>query len=1003
MKSYFSKTSFLRRITTVFLLSVAAFLGIITVSAQEKQTGGNLFLNMFAAISYNSGTQSSTSPAGKFETPESYREFPALDFKLIGESDGYNSVEVKDSEIQTLYVLAGNEFTIEAQLVQGDQFPANNPTWTIVGYLGNGKSIDGLVQKSGSTQTKKIYQANPGNYFRCSTYMITVTSDSYEQTVTRKIEVVVVDLDLTVADPIRPNGTSEYDSILATNIADESESGKPDYANFGKRENETSIIKADLYVDIGNLSKNNCKVKIAYNGVSSISIGTPPKVEDSELKDIFGIRTGRKSPDVYFDYTVFKKGMLRVWTSSPSSTITSSSKRNRANLSTSGEKRGNYWAPDTQIPLSTLFRENTSSSVSSKHKDLYLEGINPSNNYEEVTATLFYGNTAIGSKSIKLKIIEGKVILNTNNDSMYVLDENDHKIKDQHGGFKGWFAIEPDINSITNSENTHGFENFFPVLLKDLCPLPPGLKYILKVNHPGILMAHPCTPYDSNHILDYIKDEDVVEKKFRPNTFVTYPIIHQANRQVAYTTYGLTVPPNFQCFASPTTTTDLPFLFGVYQNSDKETFCTNSISLCVCREDSNEILLTLDNALYTFQPIDKFYELWNTRDTERFDDWDYPTDLKFNSKAYNVSPMQVFGFPVRDPLSAETRNPSKNTFIFIHGFNVSEEQARETNRTVFRRMYWSGYRDNYIGLSWRGDDALALGELWDPTDTTIKLNFSDNIYHAFQTSHSLHLFIDSIINSSDNKGINLAAHSLGNLVMWDAIRLHALCCSNPKLIDNVISIEGAVWSEAFRNPKDLYYDDKGDSIMCDTQRELIKQKWRTKQQKGHSITYTKEDLMTHSWSHWFRQPGNSTFSVVKTFVNSYTAEDSALRGMQRANVILDVLSRKDTHYNRDSGELRYPSKMKDYAALLSTRVPLCEIPYSVYHLYLTKPIGLTDLNYCCPDTIELDDSEICKIKNYSPDNSIWDETKHNEMRGAMFYKVFPWYNEVFSIQTNIIH
>lgn len=49
------------------------------------------------------------------------------------------------------------------------------------------------------------------------------------------------------------------------------------------------------------------------------------------------------------------------------------------------------------------------------------------------------------------------------------------------------------------------------------------------------------------------------------------------------------------------------------------------------------------------------------------------------------------------------------------------------------------------------------------------------------------------------------------------------------------------------------------------------------------------------------------------------------------------------------------------------------------------------------------DSGICEIKNYSADNSIRDEEKHNEMRGAMFYKVFHRYNEVFSGQTNIIH
>lgn len=1037
----------------MFLLSAAAFLGIITVSAQEKQSGGNLFLNMFAAISYNSGTQSSTSPAGKLETPESYREFPALDFKLIGESDGYNSVEVKDSEIQTLYVLAGNEFTIEAQLVQGDQFPANNPTWTIDGYAVNGNPIQsGLVQKSGSTQTKKIYQANPS--YKYGTYVITVKSDSYEQPVTRKIEVVVVDLDLTVADPIRPNGTSEYDSILATNIADESESGKPDYANFGKRENETSIIKADLYVDIGNLSKSNCKVKIAYNGVSSVS-GTTKRVDGSNLKDMFG----RKTKDVYYDYTVFKKGTLRVWTSSPSSSITSSSERKTGRLSAS-QSSGNYWAPNTQIPLSTLFPETGVSSAFSKHKDLYLEGINPSNNYEEVTATLFYGNTAIGSKSIKLKIIEGKVVLNTNNDSKYDLDENDYKIKDQHDGFQGWYAENLTSTSVKNDDkSSYGFENLFPVKLMNLPKLPAGMKYILQLEHgsEGIIVSHPENMNNPNNILSYLTVERIL------NNLQT--MVDQASSQIIIDNHSANQ--------------DVTCLFGVYKPlNNSVTEITGGISLYLCLANANDAKdgVLLDRAKYTFRPIDKYFEMWSTRQNTLSlnyatysnlsftncyptDDDQYVldsiTDLDSTFKIYD-DPTCLDGckdsyFPDRKPFALDNgknevifsnknnRDPSKDVFLFLHGFNVTEADAVDTNRVFFRRMYWTGYRGTYIGLTWNGDyNPIEWEAIRDSIDRLFyKIHFDTDVFQAFQTAPAIRNFIKSLPESVQ---INIAAHSLGNLVMWEALRL--LSCEKSNLrINNVVSIEGAVWSDAFRNPAPLYYKGKSEkNKIVYPYRKNPQPPYYNPENKNEEIEVA-ADLEKHSWSHWFRQPEHSALAVVDNFVNSTAGWDYALQAMKMWNVFCDG---KYNHYNRTYNHYRTPEKdsLPEFAALLkqghrvsssndtavSRALEIIALPLNkaissfknedmnianeaaellmVYKNNLTDPIGLTNIVGNPDIEFELNPSELKgKMDNLVDQDATqfgWGEKEHSDMKDVVFYQIYPWYQKTFSKSAKII-
>ncbi len=280
---------------------------------------------------------------------------------------------------------------------------------------------------------------------------------------------------------------------------------------------------------------------------------------------------------------------------------------------------------------------------------------------------------------------------------------------------------------------------------------------------------------------------------------------------------------------------------------------------------------------------------------------------------------------------------------------------------------------------------MLLGEYWDPTkDRWLTIfNFNENVHHAFRTSHAAYLFIEEALNSSNGKEVNLMAHSLGNLVMWDAIRLHTRE-QNPKLINNVISVEGAVWSDAFRQKEMLEYDDPFEDYAL----------------------YTITDLESNSWSHWFRHPSNSVYSVVNKFVNSYTADDEALRGMEISNVILGPYN---YHYNREWYGQRNPDNMPNFPALLQYRHPRSYYPrpttFESICLYawnfLNPPIGLTDMDEHDLYPISTS-SEICTVMNYNVPSSVWDETEHNEMRNALFYIISPWYEQIFSGKTTII-
>ena len=77
-------------------------------------------------------------------------------------------------------------------------------------------------------------------------------------------------------------------------------------------------------------------------------------------------------------------------------------------------------------------------------------------------------------------------------------------------------------------------------------------------------------------------------------------------------------------------------------------------------------------------------------------------------RARNVS--QTAGKPDRYLDSAQPENYpgteciNKNV-VFVHGYDVNGDQAQGWHSEVFKRMYWSGNRAKFYGVSWSGDRA----------------------------------------------------------------------------------------------------------------------------------------------------------------------------------------------------------------------------------------------------------------------------------------------------------
>jgi hypothetical protein len=76
-------------------------------------------------------------------------------------------------------------------------------------------------------------------------------------------------------------------------------------------------------------------------------------------------------------------------------------------------------------------------------------------------------------------------------------------------------------------------------------------------------------------------------------------------------------------------------------------------------------------------------------------------------------------------------------FVFIHGYNVDGNAAHASQCEVFKRMYWSGSKAKFHGISWRGDQTQFPLIAMTP-------NYHINVVNAFNTAGDLKTYLNGL-------------------------------------------------------------------------------------------------------------------------------------------------------------------------------------------------------------------------------------------------------------------
>jgi pimeloyl-ACP methyl ester carboxylesterase len=143
-----------------------------------------------------------------------------------------------------------------------------------------------------------------------------------------------------------------------------------------------------------------------------------------------------------------------------------------------------------------------------------------------------------------------------------------------------------------------------------------------------------------------------------------------------------------------------------------------------------------------------------------------------------------------DPANLPDSESNQQNFVFIHGYSVNGQQARGWHSEMFKRMYWSGSRAKFWGVSWYGFRTQLLD--WITPDYHI------NVRHAFNSAKAFKDFLSSTLCEN----ITVTAHSLGNMVVSSAINDWSANVKNYFMLNAAVPTESFYWQESTADGQD---------------------------------------------------------------------------------------------------------------------------------------------------------------------------------------------------------
>jgi probable HAF family extracellular repeat protein len=179
--------------------------------------------------------------------------------------------------------------------------------------------------------------------------------------------------------------------------------------------------------------------------------------------------------------------------------------------------------------------------------------------------------------------------------------------------------------------------------------------------------------------------------------------------------------------------------------------------------------------------IEDFYERWTVGDTDGGVPWTTASRKKVQLSASGNAIGHSDGFAY-DGASPEERK----YILYVHGWNMQPWEKNRFAETMFKRLYWQGYKGRFGIFCWPTTYAFEppLSAILDGT------NYDRGEWTAWRAAAPLKNLLVNLHSDYSNQ-VYVMAHSMGNVVTGEALRL-ATQQGSGQLVSTYVASQAAV-------------------------------------------------------------------------------------------------------------------------------------------------------------------------------------------------------------------
>jgi hypothetical protein len=185
--------------------------------------------------------------------------------------------------------------------------------------------------------------------------------------------------------------------------------------------------------------------------------------------------------------------------------------------------------------------------------------------------------------------------------------------------------------------------------------------------------------------------------------------------------------------------------------------------------------------------IKQMYERWTVGDRPKYP----PTNIaQPATEGLGKLPDGTLASATRFTAPQDTNTPY---ILFVHGWNLETWEKDRYAESAFKRLYWQGYKGRFGEFRWPTDyDFGGIGSGAKNTPLNDPQNFDRSESNAWASATGLLNKLNDL-NAVYPGHIYLMAHSMGNVVVGEALRL----AGNNQVANTYIAMQGAIASHAY--------------------------------------------------------------------------------------------------------------------------------------------------------------------------------------------------------------